>query len=80
MGMVAGSFRDAAGRAPSIEGVPYSSDMHYLVYDAETPTLLFGPGDVRRSHSPDECVPISDLVTVARTLCLMVMRFCGYEE
>jgi acetylornithine deacetylase len=80
MGMVAGSFRDAAGRAPSIEGVPYSSDMHYLVYDAETPTLLFGPGDVRRSHSPDECVPISDLVTVARTLCLTAMRFCGIKE
>jgi acetylornithine deacetylase len=77
---VAGSFRDAAGRAPGIEGVPYSSDMHYLVYDAETPTLLFGPGDVRRSHSPDEYVPLSDLVTVARTLCLTAMRFCGIKE
>jgi len=80
METVAGSFRDAAGRAPRIEGVPYSSDMHYLVYDAETPTLLFGPGDVRRSHSPDECVPISDLVTVTRTLCLAAMRFCGIKE
>ena len=77
---VAGSFRDVAGRAPSIEGVPYSSDMHYLVYDAETPTLLFGPGDVRKSHSPDEYVPISDLMTVARTLCLTAMRFCGIKE
>ena len=80
METVAGSFRDAAGRAPSIEGVPYSSDMHYLVYDAETPTLLFGPGDVRKSHSPDEYVPISDLMTVARTLCLTAMRFCGIKE
>jgi len=77
---VAGSFRDVAGRAPSVEGVTYSSDMHYLVYDAETPTLLFGPGNVRRSHSPDECVPVSDLVTVARTLCLTAMRFCGIKE
>jgi acetylornithine deacetylase len=80
METVAGSFRDVAGRAPSVEGVTYSSDMHYLVYDAETPTLLFGPGDVRRSHSPDEYVPLSDLVTVARTLCLTAMRFCGIKE
>jgi len=76
---VSDSFRDAVGREPSIEGVTYSSDMHYIVYDAETPTLLFGPGDVRRAHSPDECVSLSDLMAAARTLCLTAMRFCGVE-
>ena len=40
---------------------------------------MFGPGDVRVSHRPDEYVPIEDLQAVARTLALTALRFCGYD-
>ena len=53
--------------------------MRLLVNEGQTPTILFGPGDVRKAHQPDEYVPISDLETVTQTLVLTIMRFCGVE-
>ena len=77
---VAGSFEDVSGENAEIEGVTYSSDMSYLVADARTPTCLFGPGDVRVAHSPNECVSVEDLVTAAKTLALTALRFCGKKS
>jgi acetylornithine deacetylase len=42
--------------------------------------VLFGPGDVRIAHMPDECVPVDELRSAARTLVLTALRFCGVEE
>ena len=76
---VTGAFEDAAGRPTRVEGMTYGADMRLLVNVGDTPTVLFGPGDVRASHRPDEYVPVDDLVAVVRTLALAALRFCGYE-
>ena len=75
---VADAFRDVEGREPRIEGMPYGADMQLLVNVGNTPTVMFGPGDVRNAHRPDEWVPIAELETVTRTLALTVLRFCGH--
>ncbi len=49
------------GGAPPVEGVTYGSDMRLLVNTGHVPTVLFGPGDVRVAHMPDEYVPVGDL-------------------
>ena len=71
------AFEDVTGQAPQTYGMTYGADMRLLVNQANTPTLLFGPGDIRNAHRPDEFVPVSDLETVTRTLVLTAMRFCG---
>ena len=75
---VADAFRDVEGREPRIEGMPYGADMQLLVNVGHTPTVMFGPGDVRNAHRPDEWVPIAELETVTRTLALTALRFCGH--
>jgi acetylornithine deacetylase len=40
--------------------------------------VMFGPGDVRSAHRPDEYVPVADLLAVTRTLALTALRFCGH--
>ena len=75
---VANAFRDVEGREPRIEGMPYGADMQLLVNVGHTPTVMFGPGDVRNAHRPDEWVPIAELETVTRTLALTALRFCGH--
>jgi len=77
---VGGSLRDAAGREARVEGMTYGSDMRLLVNIAQTPAVLFGPGDVRRAHRPDEAVAIEELVVAARTLALTALRFCGHQR
>jgi acetylornithine deacetylase len=75
VGTLSGAIGDITGHAPAVEGMTYGADMRLLVNDARIPTVLFGPGDVRQAHRPDESVPIDDLVTVARTLAVAAMRF-----
>jgi acetylornithine deacetylase len=77
---VAGAYSSASGADARIEGMTYGADMRLLVNVGHTPTVMFGPGDVRNSHRPDEYVPIADLLLVTRTLALTALRFCGYTS
>lgn len=77
---VVGAATSVAGAAPRIEGVTYGADMRLLVNVGRIPTVIYGPGDVRVAHMPDENVPIEELRLAARTLVLTALRFCGAEE
>jgi len=74
------ALRDLGVGEPVLKGVTFGSDMRLLVREAATPTALFGPGDIRRAHAPDESVPVEELETTARSLALTALRFCGYED
>jgi acetylornithine deacetylase len=74
---IAGAHEAVTGHAPTLQGMPYGADMRLLVNEADTPTVLYGPGDVRTAHAPDEFVPIADLETAARVLALAILRFCA---
>ena len=74
---VASAAADVLGSAPRIGGVRYGADMRLLTNVAGIPTVLFGPGDVREAHRPDESVALSELVRAAQALALAAMRFCG---
>jgi acetylornithine deacetylase len=77
---VAQSFGEATGAPAALEGMTYGADMRLLVNVGGIPTVLFGPGDVRVSHRPDEYVPVADIIACTRTLALTALRFCGCEE
>jgi acetylornithine deacetylase len=76
---VSSAYRDITGTSPVLEGVTYGSDMRHLVNIGNTPTILFGPGNVRDSHKPNEAVKIKDLEITVKTLALSILRFCGYN-
>lgn len=60
---------------PTLIGAPYGSDMR-LYHAAGIPTAHYGPGDPGVAHSPNEFVPISQVLQAARTLALLVVRLC----
>ncbi len=74
------AFADITGAPAIYEGMTYGADMRLLVNEGCTPTILFGPGDVRNAHRPDERVAITDLLTATRTLALTALRFCGVAQ
>jgi acetylornithine deacetylase len=39
--------------------------------------VLYGPGDVRHAHAPDESVAVAELVDVTRTLVHLIATTCG---
>jgi acetylornithine deacetylase len=69
--------RAVAGGDVPLRGMPYGCDAGLTVGVGEIPTVVFGPGDIRDAHVPDESVPVADLVASARTLALTALRFCG---
>jgi acetylornithine deacetylase len=79
VGTVAAAYADVSGAQPVFEGMTYGADMRLLANEGGIPTVLFGPGDVRNSHRPDEFVPVADLEAAARSLALTALRFCGYD-
>ncbi len=80
---IAATVREAHHAVTGVEarltGVPYGSDMGLLVNHGDTPCVLYGPGDVRRAHRPDEFVPIEEVVSATRALAVVAMRFCGVQ-
>jgi acetylornithine deacetylase len=69
---------EAVASAPAdVRGMPYGADMRLLAAEGRMPTVLFGPGDVRRAHAPDEYVEIRELEVTAKVVALTAMRFCG---
>ena len=75
--LVASTHARLHGQRPQVKGVPYGSDQRLLTGIGGVPTVLYGPGDVRHAHAPDESVPVAELVQVTRTLVLLVATACG---
>ena len=73
---VSDAFTELTGNTPIQRGMTYGADMRLLVRYANTPTIMFGPGDVRKAHQPDEYVPLDDLIAVVKTLTLTILRTC----
>jgi len=70
----------AAGELPAVEGVPYGADMRLFVRFGETPCVMYGAGDVRVAHAPDEHVSIPDLMTAAKTVAFLISDWCGVDR
>ena len=62
------------GRRPAMIGEPYGADMRLFVNVADTPCVMFGPGDVRVAHSADEHVPLDEVEACATVLLAWLRR------
>jgi acetylornithine deacetylase len=74
---LAAAHQSVTGQRPVLRGMPYGADMRLLVNVGNVPTVLYGPGDIRRAHAPDEFVSLRDLAAATRALVLTILRYCG---
>ena len=76
---LAGATGAVLGEKAPLEGVTYGSDMRLFINVGRMPCVLFGPGDVRDCHMPDESVAVAEVLDATRALVVTAMRFCGAE-
>jgi acetylornithine deacetylase len=50
--------------------------MRLLINLAATPTIIFGPGELREAHSTNESVSVENLEKAAKTYALSILRWC----
>jgi acetylornithine deacetylase len=74
---VSAAHQRLTGRTPAVKGEPWGSDIRLLADIGGVPAVHYGPGNVRKAHGPDESVPVADLVTVTRTLVMLIAGTCG---
>ena len=60
-----------------VEAVTYGADMRHFVLTGGMPCVMFGAGDVRLAHAPDESIPLGDLFTAVTTTAVFIAEWCG---
>lgn len=79
VGTIAAAHREQSGSDPTIEGVTYGADMRHYILAGDMPCLLYGAGDVRLAHAPNESIPIEELLGATATLALTIAKWCGVQ-
>ena len=67
------------GERPRLFGKAAGTDASWLVRDAKIPTVLFGPGDPRLSHSPDENVELCKVTDAAKVFAVLAAEVLGVK-
>lgn len=72
---VAGAHAQVYGKPVAYGGVPGSTDGVILTRDRQVPVVVYGPGDKRIPHQPDEFVELSEVVRAARVYVVAALAF-----
>ena len=70
---LAAAHRDITGQELISHGVPYGCDLRLLTRYANTPTVLYGPGDVLNAHTANEHVALDEIVTATEVLAMLIV-------
>jgi len=65
------------GRPPKTEAATYGADMRHFIAFGGMPCVMYGPGDIRLAHAPDEYLPVEDLLTAVKTVACLLADWCG---
>jgi len=60
-----------------IEAATYGADMRHFVITGGMPCVMFGAGDVRLAHAPDESIPLAELFTAIAVTAAFVADWCS---
>lgn len=62
---------------PLQTGVTYGADMRHFVHTGGMPCVMFGAGDVRLAHAPDESIRLDDLFNAIITTAVLIAQWNG---
>jgi succinyl-diaminopimelate desuccinylase len=73
--------QEIMGKPPEYGREPIGGgDVNLLIRYLGIPSILFGPGLLEHSHTPDEFVPIKNVVDTAKIYASLILKYCGYQE
>lgn len=80
---IAGAIREAhrriTGREAPVEAATYGADMRHFIVFGGMPCVMYGAGDIRVAHAPDEYLEIEELLTAVKVVGLLLAEWCGAE-
>lgn len=64
------------GKTPRTEAATYGADMRHFIAFGGMPCVMYGAGDIKLAHGPDEYLPIEELLTATKTVALLLAGWC----
>ncbi|HEX5498305.1 MAG TPA: M20/M25/M40 family metallo-hydrolase, partial [Thermomicrobiales bacterium] len=67
------------GSPPAIEAATYGADMRHFVNVGGIPCVMYGAGDVRLAHAPNESIALDDVGRAIEAIALLIATWCGVD-
>lgn len=71
------AHRNVTGKTPRTEAATYGADMRHFIAFGGMPCVMYGAGDIKLAHAPDEYLPIDELLTATKTVAVLLGEWCG---
>jgi acetylornithine deacetylase len=76
-GVIRDAHRQVTGREAPVEAVTYGADMRHFIAFGGMPCVMYGAGDIRLAHAPDEYLKVEELMTAIKVVAVMLVGWCG---
>ncbi|MCA0988187.1 peptidase [Guptibacillus algicola] len=73
------NYEESSGQELKIEASPWGTDGGLLTQLAETPALVFGPGETALAHFSNEYIDIDQMMLAAEVYVHTIVEWCGKE-
>ena len=71
------AHRQVTGLEPRTEAATYGADMRHFIAFGGMPCVMYGAGDIKLAHAPDEYLPVDELLTATKTVACLLVEWCG---
>jgi acetylornithine deacetylase len=68
------------GRALATEAATYGADMRHFIAFGGMPCVMYGAGDIKLAHAPDEYLEVDELLTAVKVVATALAEWCGVAE
>jgi len=65
------------GRHLPTEAATYGADMRHFIAFGGMPCVMYGAGDIKLAHGPDEYIEVEELLTAVKVVAVTLAEWCG---
>lgn len=74
------SYQSVYKNEPIIEASPWGTDGGLFTQIKQIPTIVFGPGETKVAHYPNEYIDLDELFRCAEVIAHTLLDWCGVDE
>jgi acetylornithine deacetylase len=76
-GVIREAHSTVTGTSPRTEAATYGADMRHFIAFGGMPCIMYGAGDIKLAHAPDEYLEVEELFTAIKVVALALTEWCG---
>jgi len=76
-GVIRSAHTGVTGRHIPTEAATYGADMRHFIAFGGMPCVMYGAGDIKLAHAPDEYIEVEELLTAVKVVAVTLAEWCG---